>query len=445
MSTMLITQEDFDQMRATMDKDGDGMVDKDEFKAAYRLVYAGEEKDYDAAYEIIWGKIDKDGDGNLTVDELAEFYGFRDGTVGEMTDDQILQALALGAELDAQREAKEGTKKDEKSEKKKKEARDLTIKMFNIDQKSMASADKTNASEEPLTENNIKDMLSMLELLSCARLHDLKSERDEDDKETVFKLLNTPGVLARIEDQNGEMPLHKLARFVVGPDGQKSEIFKLIFRTLINKMRDEVKEWNKSEKHKQVSLVRDVNKQDNKGKTPMFQAIEMKNILMIEMLNELDRERPDSLLVTASGWSMLHQAVNTDELHVLKAVVAGLQKDGGRLSVLINLKDRAGRQPLHIAAYRCSDTDIISFLMDSGASGDHKDSGGLVPVKLAEKAGRRESKEIIEEGMRRNSKESMEGGRVGRRASKEIAQLMMAEDGVRRKSKEGPESAPTGA
>ena len=38
---------------------------------------------------------------------------------------------------------------------------------------------------------------------------------------------------------------------------------------------------------------------------------------------------------------------------MVKEVVRGLQKDGGRLRVLINLKDRSGRQPLHIAAYKC--------------------------------------------------------------------------------------------
>ena len=37
------------------------------------------------------------------------------------------------------------------------------------------------------------------------------------------------------------------------------------------------------------------------------QAIEMNNILMVEMLNELDRDRPNSLLVTSTGWSVLHQ------------------------------------------------------------------------------------------------------------------------------------------
>ena len=70
---------------------------------------------------------------------------------------------------------------------------------------------------------------------------------------------------------------------------------------------------------------------------------------------------------------------------VVKEVVKGLQKDGGRLRVLINLKDKSGRQALHIAAYRCENTDIINYLMEHGANGESKDAGGIDPSKLAEK------------------------------------------------------------
>jgi len=53
MSSMLITHEDFDRMRVAMDKDGDGMVDKEEFKIAYKIVYDGDENDFEAAYDIV--------------------------------------------------------------------------------------------------------------------------------------------------------------------------------------------------------------------------------------------------------------------------------------------------------------------------------------------------------------------------------------------------------
>ena len=52
---------------------------------------------------------------------------------------------------------------------------------------------------------------------------------DKEDKETVFTLLDDDDVLVRMEDQNGETPLHKLARFVVPDD--KIEAFKLVRAT----------------------------------------------------------------------------------------------------------------------------------------------------------------------------------------------------------------------
>lgn len=73
-------------------------AEQEEFKEAYKSVYDGPLKDFDEHYDFVWSKIDTDNDGNLTVDELAKFYGFgtgEDGEAGEMTDEQILQALAV--------------------------------------------------------------------------------------------------------------------------------------------------------------------------------------------------------------------------------------------------------------------------------------------------------------------------------------------------------------
>jgi len=411
-------------MRNAMDKDGDGRVEKDEFKVAYKLVYDGPIKEFEDNFEVVWKNCDKDGDGNLTVDELAAFYGFDENGTGEMTDDQILQALAMAAELEAMQMEKQSGRdpspKQKPPERTNRKARDRTIKTINIDRKEMMG-DKTIPGEKArgaqLCEKQIKDMILLMELLSSATVTDLKP--DKEDKESIFRLLEQEGkesVLSRVEDQNGEMPLHKLARFIVPDD--KAEVFKLVYHKIIKKMRDEARDADRPIKD-------DINKQDSKGKTPMFQAIEMKNILMIELLNDLNRDRPDSLIVTAAGWSVLHQAVNADDFNVVKEVVRGLQKDGGRLRVLINLKDKSGRQPLHIAAFRSTEDDgaTINFLMENGASGVAKDNGGLAPPKLAEKAGRRNSKELIEENVRRyskegrNSKESMGGGR---RPSKEM-------------------------
>lgn len=417
MSSMLITQEDFERMRSAMDNDGDGRVTKEEFKVAYKLVYRGSDAEFHETYEFVWKKIDRDGDGNLTVDELAAFYGFSEDGSGEMTDDQILNALAMAAEMEIKMGA--GAKSTAKEEVKKKilKVRDNTIRTVQLDKKTILGDKTVPGKTENLTDEAVKDMVTLLELLSGAMENDLKS--DKEDKETVFSLLEKPHVLARIEDHNGEMPLHKLARFVVADvaDDKTKEKWKLVYHKLVKKMRDECKELKRP-------LVDDINKQDSKGKTPMFQAIQSKNLVMIEMLNELEgSSRPDSLIVTAAGWSVLHEAVQTDDFAIVKEVVKGLQKDGGRIKVLINLKDKTGRQPLHIAAYRCHDESIINFLMENGANGEARDHGGMSAPILAQKANRSKSKELIEEGIRRNSHEFMGEGR-GPRHSKEMLEAL---------------------
>ena len=62
----------------------------------------------DADFEKAWLKIDSNADGELSLQELAAYYGFnlspsanRAGKAGdeEMTDEQILEALQLSATL----------------------------------------------------------------------------------------------------------------------------------------------------------------------------------------------------------------------------------------------------------------------------------------------------------------------------------------------------------
>ena len=75
-----------------------------------------------------------------------------------------------------------------------------------------------------MSDKAIADTITMMELLSSAIFSDLKS--DKEDKESVMKMLETPGVIVRVEDQSGEMPLHKLARFKVPSEpAEKKKIF----------------------------------------------------------------------------------------------------------------------------------------------------------------------------------------------------------------------------
>ena len=51
----------------------------------------------DADYDKLWEKIDTDKSGDLSVKELATYFGYSIDGKGsvEMTDEQILQALQL--------------------------------------------------------------------------------------------------------------------------------------------------------------------------------------------------------------------------------------------------------------------------------------------------------------------------------------------------------------
>lgn len=105
---------------------------QDEYKLAYLKMFPDTKNE---EYDAIWAKADADGDGNLTVEELAKYYGFSwdSEMTTEMTDEQILEALQMQAAL-----ADLSVKKEEekpKEEKPKEPKKDSTIKNVNTDGK----------------------------------------------------------------------------------------------------------------------------------------------------------------------------------------------------------------------------------------------------------------------------------------------------------------------
>ena len=63
---------------------------------------------------------------------------------------------------------------------------------------------------------------------------------------------------------------------------------------------------------------------------------------------------------------------------------------------------------------RTCGVSVYSFLVANGAKNDCKDAAGNTPSNLAERAGRRQSKELIEE--KTGTKEGAGGGRERRRS-----------------------------
>jgi len=215
----------------------------------------------------------------------------------------------------------------------------------------------------------------------------------------------------RFEDSKGEMPLHKLTRVKV-TDKNKNE-YTRIFLQLTKMMREEAKVV----KGKDANIYPDINHADAAGKTPLALAIEQKNHKMIELLFSLGKEGPDTLMCNKEGWSILHVAVNTNDLDIIKKVSEFITPQ--RNKMLMQTKDGSGRRPLHIAAYKC-DEEIVTYVTITlrGAEFDTADKSGNNAAKLADRAGRRKSREIIEAEVEKFTTEKQKS--PGRRKSKEV-------------------------
>ena len=179
MSADAFTKEKFEAMIAMLDKDGDGTVSDQEFFAVWKDMnsgqFSGDEAALNAAAAAQWKIIDSDGDGNLTVQELATYYGFNFdmGVATAMTDEQILNVLAMQASLLAQEEDKAKKEKLQaaQAEAKTKPERDKTIKTIVMDE-----GKRRRSSKE------IDDSASTsahIDFLSCCKIGDLESSDPE--------------------------------------------------------------------------------------------------------------------------------------------------------------------------------------------------------------------------------------------------------------------------
>ena len=384
---MAISQEAFEEMIRRMDKDGDGDVDRDEYKIVYLEMFPDTD---DEAFQAVWDKIDADGDGNLTVKELAMHYGFDvdaiAGSANEMTDEQILEALQLGAML-AEKEMAANERPDAKPKEKVAApppvtvgARDPTLKVFRL----TASDNKPDAD---FTQAQIDDVIKLDQAL---QLSELRGNEDKDDVESM--LTKSPPALVRVtEHTTGEMPLHRLCRFKVTDDNRL--LYKDTFNLLIERSREECKRAG-------TKLAADVNYQCKQGKTPLFLAVEQKNVKMIELLFSLNtaesKDGPDTLLVNQNGWTVAHIAAHASDLATMKYLFSKISPV--RKKVLLSTPDKQGREPLHIASFRdeSDDSKIVAFLLQNGAKNSKKDDAGNTPSVLADRSGRRNSKELIE-------------------------------------------------
>ena len=87
----------------------------------------------------------------------------------------------------------------------------------------------------------------------------LDSSDEEKEKETVSHYLADGKLSVRIEDDKGEMPLHKLARVKpeAGPGTPKMDAFDAVFDKIVEMSKAQAKSAGKS-------FAADVNRQDNR-------------------------------------------------------------------------------------------------------------------------------------------------------------------------------------
>jgi len=147
-------------------------------------------------------------------------------------------------------------------------------------------------------------------------------------------------------------------------------------------------------------LKDDINLADKHGKGTLYHAVDSKNVFMIKELYSSEdgvKYEPDATKLTAQGWTVLHAAVHTDDLTVVEKLM--MYVGDGRGKLLLQTEDKTGRRPLHIAAYKGSDA-IVEFISkkcnDLKVDMNKSDKAGNSAAKLAGKANRRRSREMIE-------------------------------------------------
>ena len=132
---------------------------QEEFRAVYMKAFPDTKPgDYDG----VWAKIDVDGDNNLTVKELAKFYGFDTSSesTNDMSDDQILAALQMQVTMEDAKDEKE--KEEAKSKEKETKTRDTTISIINVEKKKKEVSAEEGRSVEFMELVQLGDLVSLV-------------------------------------------------------------------------------------------------------------------------------------------------------------------------------------------------------------------------------------------------------------------------------------------
>ena len=381
-----MTKEDLVVMMNIMDADGSGEVERNEFEEFYRRMYP---KMSDPEFDSLWKVIDKNGDNNLSFDELCEHFGVdlaeaNDARIEQlsMTDEKILEALQLQAVLD------EEMKKREEAEK--------TRKKTAAARRRTSGAMREGVKLVKLSDTSVEaELLQECELGNMRRVNELLSENTN----------------VRIQDEKGEMVVHKLAK--VGGNEEIKKVFEMMGTDT-------------------ESILSDVNSPDKQGWSPLFHACvylaaehkkKPDDGVPLGMLNTLLKAGCDLEHQSNQGWNVLHLCAHNDAKAIMELIVsrfkATTQNNKRALEEFVNRADVDGRAPLHIASFRMA-AEGVKYLLENYADPDASDTNNNTPEGLAERAGRRKSRELITDF--KETKKAYKEGRI-RTMSREIPEI----------------------
>merc|ERR1740130_239658 len=351
-----------------------------------------------ADYDKVWKEIDKDCSGTLSLPELASYYGFnlspsakRSGDqMANMSDEQIMEALQLSAALQELAEEKEQRRKDKEKEELDAVAAQLAAaqggRRGGARRASAGGSDGLRRGSVGAVQGIDREKKKTLSGVSSVKMPTKVTQESEDpdvnfmhmcelgDERAIAETLkNNKAQRVRMEDDKGEMPLHKLSR-----------------QGCIEATRGIIDKLSKTD-----SVKIDLNWQDKQGKTPLFYAIEYGHEKLVQLF--LDRGA-DCMIENNNGWTAVHTAVNTDKVEITELLL-GHPKVVPQKARLMEYDDKSKRTALHIAAFKSRGGEMVALLLKHGADPNAVDAGGNTGSKLAEKTGRRKSKELLDEHM----------------------------------------------
>ena len=372
-----ISREQLEQVMDMLDKNKDGKVTAVEFKIPWMKLFP---KLKDDDFEEAWKLIDANGDGNLSMDELAAYYGYDlnkgNAEQAEMSDEKILEALAMQAAL-VEMEEEAAKRKAEKEEAEARDKKGSSGRRGTGGASSGANREKHRSSSGVI---NIKMPAKVTEAIEDKNILFVQSCELGDTKVLLKMLEEDKAFSARVEDDKGEMPLHKLSRY----SNAKEVIREIIDRS-----------------SKTETAKTDLNWQDKQGKTPLFYAAEYGNKELVMLY--LDRGA-DPFIKDNNGGTVLHAAAQGDKIEVARDLFghSKISPADGSTSIkkrLLNTTDKSKRTALHIAAFKSKEGEMVQLLLKHGADPSVQDANGNTSAKLANKTGRRKSKELLDEAM----------------------------------------------